>query len=773
MITTPNTGADMDPAAQRMAGHGRQQSLLPSQLRDNVWARANSLRAKRVVRRLTLDLVSGAQPPPLIWMAVAAALVCVAAACAREPQRTVGDGGTVDAAPTRAAATPPTTEPPALLSMQGAITAFSTPGVVPFGMLSDPTSDFGMDGLFLSKEGASRESIVGGYPFGLITRKFVIAHQTAWPSDFALSGFSVATEDGQRDLTYATKWGRTPDGRRNGWVAWEDDGAGNPTHIVRSHASDGVISVDSTVFTRDGAVTYLWDVENLHDLTVVFDWTTPLAATIVSAQTVTVDEGDLAVLESRSMNAWLAVVGAGAVDRTIDATLAGEKSASVRVNFAGVDSDTPRLAVSVGWSGNSREEAIERALSGATIQSVERRLQAATTSWSELQSGVRFPDSITVEDERFVRGILNHVASHSFEMSRDHWYMVPSNGGVNQHAWIRDTFVTALGVARFHPEMAANMVRWMADHPGASNVLEAEWFHYDGTVGTNRSTNIDAIAWLALSIGRVFDALPQSERASFALDVRGLIDQVYDYVSARWDPGTEHINISPHLFHDWWDDWDRLQDTGIGDRQFRFEMGPEVLFASGLRLLAPICEILDARSLAQDFALWGAELESNLEDFELPGNRGLSPAIDVNGDLVDAPDMIYVWGNVKAAAFLGRRASYEALVTNQKALRRPGLAFFSLQQAYYDAQRGPKENGSNLFEWLITGVDARWGTGELGRHMRSLFYLPWSPRDHLSSDGDLYLPNTISYMMTAAFQLESVRLMYEPEPLHQAPSSAP
>jgi len=659
-------------------------------------------------------------------------------------------------------------ESPALFSMPQAITVADRPGVVPFGMLSDPTTDFGIDGPFLFRGEIAHESIVSGYPFGRVARKFRIAGQTPSPDlEAKLNTFAVTTGAGRQDLTFATRWGRSPDGQRNGWVGWADDGAGNPTHIARSHASDGLLTVDSTVFTRDGAVTYLWDIENLRDLEVAYGWTTG-GGSIVDARVMHTRGHDVAILETSANAWWLAAVAAGGTRRTIGATLTSAHSASMVLNFTDVDPGGSRLSITVGWSGNSLEEAIERALSGATIQSAEQRLSAATDSWFDLQSGARFPDSITEEDEWFVRGILNHVASHSFEAPEGHWYVIPSNGGVNQHAWLRDASVTALGVARFHPEMAADMIDWMADQPSAADVLGVEWFHYDGTSGTNESSNIDSIAWLALAMGRVFNALPQSDRAEFALNVRGLVDQVYEYVLARWDSAEGHIDISPHGQHDWWDNRARLQDTAIGGRQFKFEMGSEVIFASALRLLAPAYETLGAVSRAGDFAFWGAELESHLEDYELPGRGGLSPAIDVNGDLVDAPDMIYVWGNVKAAAFLGRRASYDALAASQDVLRRPGLAFFSLQQSYYDANRGRKQNSSNLFEWLIAGVDARWGSGELNRQMRSLFHLPWSPRDHWTSGGNLYIPNMLSYMMTAAFQLESVRLWYEPEPLHHA-----
>ena len=498
-------------------------------------------------------------------------------------------------------------ESPALFSMPRAITAFDRPSVVPFGMLSDPSSDFGIDGLFLFRKEVTSESIVSGYPFGLITRKFALSGH--WPADLALNAFYVATESGQRGLTYATEWGRTPDGQRNGWVGWADDGAGNPTHIARSHASDGVTTVDSTVFTQDGAVTYLWDVDNLRDLSVAYEWTTR-GGSIANARVLAIDGSDVAVVEG-SPGAWLAVVGAGGGERTIEAALTPEGSALVRVGFPYVDLADGRLAITIGWSGTSLDEAIERALSGATIRGVEQRLVAARDAWRDLQSGAKFPDGVTEGDEWFVRSILNHVASQSVETSEDHWYLIPSTGGVNQHAWIRDTFVTALGVARFHPEMAANMIRWMADHPGASNILGAEWFHYDGTTGTNRSTNIDTIAWLALSVGRVYNALPQSERAPFALQTRGLVNQVYDYVSARWDQGAGHIDISPHGDHDWWDNWARRQDTGIANSEFKFEMGSEVIFASALRLLVPVYEVLDAPSRAGDFAFWGAELEAS------------------------------------------------------------------------------------------------------------------------------------------------------------------
>jgi len=645
-------------------------------------------------------------------------------------------------------------------SKTGAFTSDSEHGGSLWGLLSDPGTDFGFDKLSNNRPGTKPPASIGGYPMGLLTRKIRASHDENWPVDLILSGFSIVDTERNNELTYATEWGMTSGDRRNGWVGWMTGEDNYPTHVMRSHAHDDDSNLDSWVFANDGSISYLWQEEGLSSVDINYDWLGALPDIFDIKIARGNSTNDVIVVSSDQL--WLAMTFSS-TDNNPELDV-DRSSLIANISFDFADQPGGHLfGATISMSGDSEEDAIARALQGDSIPKIQERLVEVTDEWAAIQNGVVIPSNISRDDERIIRLTVNNVAALSLSQPNDTYYTIASNGGINQHFWLRDAAVTVVGLSRFHPTMSAQILKWLAAHPEAGTVDHWEWFNFDGTGGTNGSPGIDAAAWLALAIGRTYDNLPETEQQEFTAATSNIRDRLIERIREQWDEEQGHLDIQPHWDHDWWDNRldGRTTGTVLAPLDFKFEMGPEVVWSAGLRLIAESYADSGDDSTAEYVTRIANALETNLDDFQLDDGRGLSPAIDSDGVLVDGPGLVFVWGNVVAAAFLERKSSYEALESNQDVLRREGIDFFTLQQAYYDDVLGVRQSDSNLFEWLASGPNARWGDGQLSEELWSLFDIPWAPRDSTSNGSELFIPNGLNYLMTAGFQLESLRFECE------------
>jgi hypothetical protein len=245
--------------------------------------------------------------------------------------------------------------------------------------------------------------------------------------------------------------------------------------------------------------------------------------------------------------------------------------------------------------------------------------------------------------------------------------------------------------------------------------------------------------------------LPVADRAAFRTAIMDRLVELYAWFASRWNDVDGHLDIAPHLYHDWTDD-------DLDKTDMKYEADLDILWGEGWTRAASI--FLDAGDNARytNAVHWAESIKASIEDYAITPNGGLAYGIKSNGSLHTPENLVYPGPNTLSAFYWGRRGGYDYILEQQHRIANPETLFPNCNAAYW-------HNAGTVYEmclrreWVFAGIDYRWGDGENLRALLRLAVLPMIPRDIAPVDyagGWIASGGVFPYPMSAGVALQVI-----------------
>lgn len=334
------------------------------------------------------------------------------------------------------------------------------------------------------------------------------------------------------------------------------------------------------------------------------------------------------------------------------------------------------------------------------------------------------------ERERYMVSVgLNQIAAHMVGEK-----FMTAGSYIHPYAWVRDNSFAAMGVSRYQPELAKDIMRFFAD----VDTVGCGQFGMNGaSYGAEAATDRAAIFLWAL--GEIYRATGDMAWAGeMSIAARANVDYYREcYVAADGHIATEHT-------HDWWDQYQGKSNIDVS--LVRYEAEIDLYAMHAFRTVAPMFADLGDATRAAWLMETSEALQTHIADYLSPDRQYLAYAIKTDGALYLDNDLFTMPTNLFAGLFLEEEKYYQAIITRQQELTAyndcgdfTGSAMpFSGRPCYATGDTASLWNEAEFYwEIFFAYLDTKWGNTGAYERLHNLNALGIVPIKYQWFQGDI------------------------------------